>query len=133
VILVPAAIGFMRALHKILPTLENCLLKWLSYLGVSSVLTRMGNAAANVFIGEPPHCFRFLFTAVSVEHWDCVHPQRGCRRARDWRGAERPRRSRGGTPAKPGFRRSRKCAQMRKIRKNYGEVKICALDGRNVL
>jgi hypothetical protein len=37
--------------------------------------------------------------------------------ARDWRGGataggHRPRRSRGGTPAKPGFRRSRKCAQL---------------------
>jgi hypothetical protein len=45
-------------------------------------------------------------------------PRRGAAKcARDWRGAKQPRRSRGRSakarsPGKPGFRRSRKCAQL---------------------
>jgi hypothetical protein len=69
------AIGFMRVLRLILSVHKNYQLKRLSYFGVFSVLTRMGNAVPNAFIGVLSHCFRsrayeslFLIAAVPKLH-----------------------------------------------------------------
>jgi hypothetical protein len=77
----------------------------------------------NRFIVLLPRKHQFKICDKCVDHWDHAHPLgdldsiRGRQRAdtatAQGIGGARSGRASGGTPAKPGFRRSRKCAQMR--------------------